>query len=464
VSNFSGLPALLHKVAPGESLGAITYRYLPQTIFMTSGELEAAIRKANPDWKGTRVRPGQELVIPGAETAPIVERPVLKSKNTELRAIYLTGLMAGSSQGLSIIRRWQELGGNAVVFDVKDMDGIVSFPFEHPLAPRTRRPYIRNLPKFTRFLHRMGLHVIARIALFRDEYLATRFAEYAVRSRRTGQAWRENGKQVWVDPSRREVQDYNLALARAAAAAGVDEIQFDYVRFPAEGDQADAQFHFQSAPPERTRAQVISGFLERAYHELHPLGVLVSLDVFGVMGWQRPVDLGHTGQDIPEMARFCDVLSPMIYPSHFFGMDGFERPGDAPEHFISSSMKRFREITGTTDVVLRPWLQAFGWRTKTYSPAYVRTQIAVANQHGGIGYLFWNARNDYSAAFRALSEMRPMPEPLRAGEKAEARPPAIKTRFSTPPGVRDPEGPATVARQAPAARTDSAIPSATASQ
>ena len=65
------------------------------------------------------------------------------------------------------------------------------------------------------------------------------------------------------------------------------------------------------------------------------LGVLVSLDVFGVMAWQRPVDLEHTGQDIPAMARFCDVLSPMVYPSHFFGMDGYARPGDAPEHFIS---------------------------------------------------------------------------------------------------------------------------------
>ena len=79
---------------------------------------------------------------------------------------------------------------------------------------------------------------------------------------------------------------------------------------------------------------------EKAYAELHPTGVLLSLDVFGVMAWQRQVDLSHTGQDIVGMAKYCDVLSPMIYPSHFFGMDGIP-PGDAPEHFISESMERF---------------------------------------------------------------------------------------------------------------------------
>ena len=79
--------------------------------------------------------------------------------------------------------------------------------------------------------------------------------------------------------------------------------------------------------------------------EIHPTGVLLSLDVFGIMAWQRPVDLAHTGQDIVGMAKYCDVLSPMIYPSHFFGMDGIAHPGDAPEHFIGESMERFEKIT-----------------------------------------------------------------------------------------------------------------------
>lgn len=146
------------------------------------------------------------------------------------------------------------------------------------------------------------------------------------------------------------------------------------------------------------------------------MGVLFSLDVFGVMAWQRPIDLSHTGQDIPNMAKYCDVLSPMIYPSHFFGMDGYKVPGDAPEHFISESMDRFRLITKDTGVVLRPWLQAFGWRTPTYSPKYIQTQVSVARTTGGIGFLFWNARNDYSKPFAAMPDMRRDPKFFRGDE------------------------------------------------
>ena len=256
-----------------------------------------------------------------------------------------------------------------------------------------------------------------------------------MRSRRTGEPWQEKGKLVWVDPSQPEVQNYNHALAQAVAAGGIDEIQFDYVRFPAEGDQKDAVFAFSTSHPDGKRSAVIADFLARAYGALHPLGVLVSLDVFGVMAWQRPADLEHTGQDIAVMAQFCDVLSPMIYPSHFFGMDGYAKPGDAPEHFISESMARFGEITASTGVVLRPWLQAFAWRTPTYSDAYIRTQVSTARKQGGVGFLFWNARNDYSKVFAAMPEMRAEPSRFFEGDKApESHPAALPSQPALSPG------------------------------
>jgi hypothetical protein len=441
VPDLSASPTIVHMVKPGESLGSISHRYLPHTMFMLTGELEAMIRHANPALAGTRVRPGQQIIIPGIEPTPIVERPVPFAKDAEVRAIYLTGWTAGSARGLELLRRWKEVGGNAVCFDVKDMDGLVNVPFDHPLAPKGRRPLIRNLPKFARYLHKLGLHVIARIALFRDEHMAKQHFELAVQSRRAKTPWRENGKQVWADPSRREVQDYNLALARRAASSGVDEIQFDYVRFPAEGDQKDAQFLFETEQPGGTRSEVISSFLKRAYGELRPLGVLVSLDVFGVMAWQRPVDLAHTGQNIAEMARYCDVLSPMIYPSHFFGMDGYEKPGDAPEHFIGASMTRFQQVTAGSGVILRPWLQAFGWRTRTYSPEYVRLQVNVARQKGGIGYLFWNANNDYSKPFAAMPALMDAALRYEAGKRAEKEKTApTELSHAVPPAEQAPSG------------------------
>ena len=111
------------------------------------------------------------------------------------------------------------------------------------------------------------------------------------------------------------------------------------------------------------------------------------------------------------MAKYCDVLSPMIYPSHFFGMDNIAHPGDAPEHFIGESMQRFELITHpdgnkTSGVVIRPWLQAFHWRTKTYSPEYIKIQVETARAKGGIGFLFWNAANDYSKPYEAMPEMK----------------------------------------------------------
>jgi len=389
----------------GDTVLSVAHHYLAQTSYLTSAELAEAVRKANANLPATYLKPGQTVIVPGILDAPIVEKTVAVPRDFEVRAVYLTGLMAGSDHGLHIIRRWREVGGNAVVFDIKDSDGSVNIPFEHPLLGKHHTP-IQDLPKFVRFLHSQNLHAIARVAIFRDERLVVTHPELAVKSHRTGQPWRENGKLVWTDPSQLKVQDYDIALAKKAAESGVDEVQFDYVRFPAEGDQKDVSFLFQKDHPDWHRTDVITDFLKHAYTELHPTGVLLSLDVFGVMAWQRPVDLAHTGQDIVGMAKYCDVLSPMIYPSHFFGMDGYAHPGDAPEHFIGESMDRFEAITQGSGVVIRPWLQAFGWRTKTYSPKYIETQVLTAKNKGGIGFLFWNANNDYSKPYTAMPEMR----------------------------------------------------------
>jgi len=451
----------LYTAKRGEAIPTIARHYLGKTSYLTSSELAEAIRGANHIPDSTNIlKASEQIVIPGILPAPITEKTIPVAKDFEVRAVYLTGVMAASDHGLRIIKHWREVGGNAVVFDIKDSDGSVNIPFEHPLLGE-HKVYIHDVPKLVHFLHSQNMHAIARIAIFRDERLVVTHPELAVQSRRNKQAWRENGKLVWTDPSNPKVQDYDIALAKHVAQLGVDEIQFDYVRFPAEGDQKDAAFVFQGQQPEAAqdqtgsgnessanetcgdgrlgrpakakpsgpaekhapksagskqsacpaphghqRADVIAGFLKKAYAELHPTGVLLSLDVFGVMAWQRQVDLSHTGQDIVQMAKYCDVLSPMIYPSHFFGMDNIPHPGDEPAHFIGESMDRFELITKGSGVVIRPWLQAFHWRTKTYSPEYIKIQVETARAKGGIGFLFWNAANDYSKPFTAMPEMK----------------------------------------------------------
>jgi hypothetical protein len=394
----------LYTAKRGDSVIAVARHYLPQTSYLTSSQVAEAIREANGGLQGTFLKQGQTVVVPGILDSPVVEKSIATPKDFEVRAVYLTGLMAGSDHGLRIIRRWRELGGNSVVFDVKDSDGTINIAFDHPLAGK-HHTYIQDLPKFVRFLHQQKMHAIARVAIFRDEHLVVSHPELAVQSRKNGGPWKENGKLVWTDTSQSKVQEYNIALALKAAEAGADEIQFDYVRFPAEGDQKDAKFVFQTEHPDWQRADVIVDFLKKAHAQLQPKGVLLSLDVFGIMAWQRQVDLSHTGQDIVRMAQHCDVLSPMIYPSHFFGMDGIAHPGDAPEHFIGESMERFQKITKGSGVVLRPWLQAFAWRTKTYSPKYIEAQVLTSKNKGGVGFLFWNANNDYTKPYLAMPEM-----------------------------------------------------------
>jgi hypothetical protein len=413
--------------------------HLSESKYMTVAEYVDAIAAANGGKKS--FKKGETILIPGIEPQPIVEKSQPFPKDGEVRAIYMTGGTAGSARGIELVRRWKQAGGNAVVFDIKDSDGTINIPFDHPLAKKIKNYPITNLPKYVRFLHSLDLHVIARQALFRDDNIAQHHSQLAVQSRSMHQPWRENGKLVWTDSSNKEVQDYNIALAKYVATSGVDEIQFDYVRFPAEGNQADAQFAFQK-DPKMHRDDVIANFLDRAYSELHPMGVLVSLDVFGIMAWQRQVDLSHTGQDIVKMAKHCDVLSPMIYPSHFFGMDGYAAPGDAPEHFISTSMDRFEKITAGSGVVLRPWLQAFHWRTKTYSPEYILKQVSTSHAHHGDGFLFWNAANDYSKPFAAMPTMMANP----------------KTYFYTPPTAVAQSGPAATQEKPAQAATGSNQP------
>jgi hypothetical protein len=410
----------------GETVPGVVHRYLWSTKYATASEFEAAFREANNNFKGVFLKAGDNMVVPGMEEITS-EKLHAVPPDYEVRAIYLTGLMAASEKGVNIVRQWRKVGGNAVVFDVKDSDGWVNINFDNKLVPTGHKPPIKNLAKYTHWLHSMGMHAIARVAIFRDEAIVVQHPELAVHSRKTGQPWRENGKLVWTDTSNPEVQAYNIALAKHAAEAGVDEVQFDYVRFPAEGDQKDAKFHFETANPQWKRTDVITDFLKKAYTELHPTGVLLSLDVFGVMAWQRNVDLAHTGQDIPNMAKYCDVMSPMIYPSHFFGMDGYKDPGDAPEHFIGESMDRFKLITKDTKVVLRPWLQAFAWRTKTYSPEYIRVQVATSKTKGGVGFLFWNARNDYSKPYAAMPEMAKDSAKYLRGDEFDKMPKPVET-------------------------------------
>lgn len=393
---------IFHTVQKGQSFERLYWRYLEFTDAYTPAELRDQIVRHNRmkhDW----VSPGQTLEIPGVRKAPPRPKPREVAPTFEAKGIYATSTTAGFERIFERARALKAVGGNTVVFDVKD--GPIAYESKDPMV----REYsqwdhtIKDLPKLVERLHDMGIHVVARQVLFNDPVLAKKHPELAIRSKSTGKPWLEHGKLRWVDPSQPRVQEYNIRLAKELATSGVDEIQFDYVRFPAQGNTKDCKFAFDEARMDKH--DVITGFLRRAREELKPYKVLISIDVYGVMAWQKDVDLRVTGQKLEEMARYVDVISPMVYPSHFYGpFDGFARPANEPYYFVSQGVERVRRMLGPNGPVIRPWLQAFPYLVSNYNPSYVTKQLQAARDAKAIGWLLWNASNKYDIAFAGVAQ------------------------------------------------------------
>lgn len=311
-----------------------------------------------------------------------VESPVLPkelSSPPELsihdrRGVYLTAYAAANPDLLQeVLRQSPRFGLNAVVVDVKNNQGEVCYGTGVPLAQSIGaiRPVL-NLAELIRRLHDLGLYVIARQVVFYDPLLAKYLGV---------------GADPWVLPTAETAVSYNLAIALEVADAGVDEIQFDYIRFPDDGP---------IGPDYSARCAAVEAFVARA-KALLP--VPISVDIYGRVMWPwnaRGID--PIGQRLEGLAQHTDVISPMLYPSHFVEA---ELKAD-PYGTVLRTMGHGRERTSTP---LRPYLQAFSMAIPpgmTLSQ-YILAQIWAAEEAGADGYLFWNPRSDYSALWEALT-------------------------------------------------------------
>lgn len=349
-----------------------------------------------------------EVILIGNAVPPYVpdNRAGMASRIPFVRGIYLTGDSAGSDGLISKLPMYREAGINAVVFDVKDITGIVHTKSRVAMVRDFNldsQGAINNLPKLIRECRKNRMYVIARIAVFRDHLLYKNDPSCRIKSVKTGKEWNPGDKEKWCDPTSRKVQEYNIALACELADAGVDEVQFDYIRFPTVGDKNDADYAWSYGKMERVEA--IASFLKNAHQELRKRNCFFSIDVFGVIAWGKDVDIKKTGQQINLLASNCDVISPMLYPSHFNDdFDGYSRPGDNPYYFIVTGCRKITELSGGK-VMIRPWLQAFAWRISRYNSEYITEQVKAANDSGCYGYLFWNASNKYNEVIQAVKDI-----------------------------------------------------------
>jgi len=313
----------------------------------------------------------------------------------QVKGLYLTVYgIASRKLREAALESVRENNLNALVIDVKGDKGFIPFKVDLPLAEEigANKPIlIKDMKALMAGLKEKGLYLIARIVVFKDDPLAAAKPYLAVKNK-GGAVFRDREKLRWVDPFRREVWDYNIAIAKIAAELGFDEVQFDYVRFP---DNRGAGF---SKPAnEESRTEAITGFLKAAYKALEPYNVMVAADIFGYVCWNtNDTDIG---QKIKPLVEAVDVVSPMVYPSGYhLGIPNYRNPVKHPYEIIYLSLKKAQERTGVSPLRFRPWLQAFrdyAFGKKIFAEEEMRIQIKAAQDFGASGWMFWNPRNVY---------------------------------------------------------------------
>jgi hypothetical protein len=313
------------------------------------------------------------------------------------RALYLTYYGIGSRLLRdSALNLAKETEINSLVIDVKGDRGLITYKSAIPLASETgaqKQVIIKDIRGLIQSLRKKGIYTIARIVVFKDNVLGTARPDLAVRTQ-DGRVFHDREDLTWVDPSRKEVWDYNTDIAVEAARNGFDEIQFDYVRFP---DKKGLKFSVPST--EENRVKYITGFLSYAYGRLAPYNVFVAADIFGYVPWN--INDTNIGQKIERVASCVDYISLMLYPSGFqFGIPGYRNPVAHPYEIVSLTLKKAQERTKIPPVRFRPWLQAFKDyafdRRHFYGPE-IRDQITAAEEFGSGGWMLWNPRNIYTA-------------------------------------------------------------------
>lgn len=353
-----------------------------------------------------------EQTAPEAADSDTVPEPEDEPREAEaprkdvpmVKGIYITGPMAGHTGMADREQLAADTELNAMVIDIKNDEGIVTYKMNQPLVEELGAgvAYIRDLPELMGRLKEQDLYLIARIVAFKDPLLAEKRPELCIR-KKDGGIFRDKNGLAWVNPYEEEVWEYLIALGKEAALAGFDEIQFDYIRFPTEISDGEADYGPRIQG--RTKTDVITEFTAYAYEQLSPLGVRVSADVFGTV-IDNENDAVIVGQDYGAMARYLDYICPMVYPSHYRdGVYGIEHPDLMPYETVAAALKASNEVLekipqGEHRAVVRPWLQDFTavWiaHHQSYEGEQIRQQIQAVYDSGCEEWLLWNAKCSYT--------------------------------------------------------------------
>lgn len=319
----------------------------------------------------------------------------------DVKGIFVTGHTAQSPRMDELITLIEETELNAMVIDVKDDNGFMLYYSEaaeryNPIA--NEHYYVEDIVSLIKRLKEKNIYLIARIVTFKSPLYAKTHPERAIVYRESGKLYSDGDRLIWASPHDRILWDYNIAVAKEAAAYGFDEVQFDYVRFPAIANQKGMDYRNENG---ESQTAAIQNFLKAAYEALREHEVVISADVFG---WAASAldDVG-IGQHWEAITNVVDVISPMMYPSHYGpGNFGLPVPDAFPYETIDRSIKAAisRNDNVYTPGRIRPWIQDFtaSWVSGhiRYGAKEVKAQIDALKANGIEEYLLWNAGNYYS--------------------------------------------------------------------
>ncbi|SCZ06048.1 putative glycoside hydrolase [Alkaliphilus peptidifermentans] len=325
----------------------------------------------------------------------------------KVKGIFMTGHSVGLTERFNrMLELTDESVINAWVIDVKDDHGTMTYRSSIPLvkeAGADKIVKVRDFPAIMDTLREHDIYPIARIVTFKDKQITAARPDLAIKTN-TGQVWRDRKGDAWLNPYNPESWDYVVDIAKEAAEMGFKDIQFDYVRFPTDGNRAIIDYG--EAGKNETMAETIAAFLEYAREELKDYGVYISADIFGLV--TTVSDDMRLGQHLETVALATDVLLPMVYPSHYaLGTYGVPKPDFDPYTIVYTSMNTARERIEAIDTdrpkaVLRPWLQDFtasylgqGYY-QVYGKEQIKAQIKATYDAGLEEWVLWNAGNRYT--------------------------------------------------------------------
>lgn len=387
------------------------YSYLFASLFLM-GLVAVLVNAATP----------VEYTSQTAALAGTVHKVLHISTPEPLKGVYMTACIAGMpTLRQKLVSLIEETELNAVIIDIKDYTGTVSFTTGvskiDSVSLTGKGCKVLLMKEFVKELHQKGIYVVGRIAVFQDPLYTKLHPELAVQKKSTGTVWKDRKGLSFIDVGAREYWDYIVQLSEESEKVGFDEINFDYIRFPSDGDMSDISFPYTNTT---TKREMLRQFFEYLDSNLKDIPIKTSADLFGMVTTNTD-DLG-IGQVLENALPYFDYIAPMVYPSHYPpNFNGWPDPNKVPyeliKYVMDSAVKRTANLASTTladlkstsTIVMlpernikrlnknqiRPWLQDNDYPVH-YTPLMVKAQIQATYDSGLTSWMLWDPSNTYT--------------------------------------------------------------------